>query len=120
MGEDLKELQRENKRLNRTKMWALKQYPCSDCKLRWHPEVMTFDHIDRKTVTKNKNAKNISAVTYYKPEIFTRLLKNMSVVCLNCHRIREIKRDITNPKVTIIFREESNKLLSELKQGALL
>lgn len=119
-NEQLKEYKDENRRINRERIWLLKQQPCSDCKLQWHPQAMTFDHIDRRTVTKNKNAKSISTVVYYKPEIFSRLLKNMSVVCLNCHRIREIKRDIDDPKVSMTYREESAELLTKLKLGALL
>lgn len=112
---------RENTERNKNKMWEIKTtQPCADCGLRWHPQALSFDHIDRRTVTKNKNAKSLNTISYYKPEMFDRQLKNMSLVCLNCHRIREIKRDIDHPLVNKHKQPEVKVWLEKCKKGALL
>jgi hypothetical protein len=119
-AEGRKERKRQNAVINRAKMWELKKRPCADCHLRWHPMCMTFDHIDRRVPFKNPAAKNISSVVSFQPDMFNRLLMNMSVVCLNCHRIRELKRDIDDPKMAQVNREEARQLLDMLTKGGLL
>lgn len=42
-----KDRQVQNREINQKRMWKLKQQPCTDCELRWHPHCMSFDHIDR-------------------------------------------------------------------------
>lgn len=93
--------QLENKEINQKRMWKLKQQPCTDCGLRWHPHCMTFDHIDRKGMKVSSKGKpvGINQVTYWNPKIFNMQLELMDVVCLNCHIIREAKRDMDDPKI---------------------
>jgi hypothetical protein len=98
--------QKENTETNFKRLWRLKQQPCADCGLRWHPHAMTFDHVDRKglkyktTKTGHKKPVNIGDCLYWNPVAFTAQLKLMDVVCRNCHLIREAKRDINDPKVS--------------------
>lgn len=99
-------LQKDNTETNFKRMWKLKQQPCADCGLKWHPHAMTFDHRDRKSlkysITSEGNKKPVSlgAILYWKPEAFDAQLELMDVVCRNCHMIREAKRDIDDPKVS--------------------
>ena len=105
--EDVRYLQqRDNIEVNFKRIWKLKQQPCTDCRLRWHPHAMTFDHRDRKglkykvTKTGSKKPVGISECLYWNPVAFNEQLKLMDVVCRNCHMIREAKRDINDPKVS--------------------
>jgi len=93
--------QRENRIINRERMWKLKQQPCGDCGLRWHPYCMTFDHVDRQSMRTTKSGRpvTLNSVTYWNPEVFNMQLELLDVVCRNCHMIREAKRDIDDPKV---------------------
>lgn len=96
-------LQRANTETNFKRMWKLKQRPCTDCGLRWHPYTMTFDHVDRKSMKYHSNGTkpvNIGECLYWKPEVFNMQLKLLDVVCRNCHMVREAKRDINNPKIS--------------------
>lgn len=99
--------QNDNKKVNNALMWKLKQGPCTDCKLRWHPRVMTFDHVDRKSMkyTAKGRPVKINTITYWNPSIFRLQIKKLDVVCLNCHRIREDKRDMNNPMVKPDMKE---------------
>lgn len=95
------ERQAKNKEINQKRMWKMKQEPCADCGLRWHPYAMSFDHIDRKGMKTNSKGKvtPLNQLTYWNPTVFNMQLKLMDVVCRNCHMIREAKRDINDPKV---------------------
>ena len=67
----------------------LKDKPCTDCKKKYPPYVMDFDHI-------NKDNK-IANVSYLKRHrvAFDKILKEVDkceLVCANCHRIRSYKR----------------------------
>lgn len=115
-----KEQQAQNIVANQERIWKLKLGPCADCKLRWHPSVMTFDHIDRRSVTKNKAAKNINSVLYYNPDMFSSVLRHMSVVCMNCHFVREMRRDLNDPKYNKRKRDEIIALFEQLTRGALM
>ncbi len=98
--------QRSNTEINFKRLWKVKQQPCVDCKLRWHPHAMTLDHKDRKsmkysiTSDGNKKPVSIGAVLYWNPKIFNEQLKLLDPVCRNCHMIREAKRDMNDPKVS--------------------
>ena len=115
-----KERLRENTAINKEKMWQAKLQPCSDCGLRWHPHTMTFDHIGRSAKTKNKNAKTLASLVYYNPILFQRMLNGCSVVCRNCHNIRELKRDMHDVKVSKYRKEEMSEYLKQCTAGALL
>lgn len=101
LSEEYRNQLKNNTEINRKRMWKLKQQPCTDCGLRWHPHAMTFDHKDRKALKYTKAGKiiGINATTYWNPEIFNKQLEMMDVVCKNCHLIREAKRDINDPKI---------------------
>lgn len=70
-------------------VWKLKQVPCKDCGLRFHPYIMDFDHLPG---SKKEFAVSVMA-SRKKPE--ASILKEASkcdVVCSNCHRKRTILR----------------------------
>jgi len=75
-------------RNNRVKFELLAQ-PCVDCKIQWHPLVMTFDHTDR-----SKKRNEISKLLVCAPEEFDAEVAKCDVVCRNCHQIREYLRDL--------------------------
>ena len=91
----------QNKEVNQKRMWKLKQQPCADCGLKWHPHCMSFDHVDRTGMKLNAkgNPVGINTCTYWNPVAFNKQLALMDVVCKNCHLIREAKRDLNDPKV---------------------
>lgn len=120
LSQSEKERLRINIAINRTKMNEAKKKPCHDCGLYWHPYALTFDHVKRSAVTKNKNAKSMSAILSYKPEIYQRMLNVTHVVCYNCHKIRELKRDIDDPKFSKANRDEYINALENCDKGALL
>ncbi|CAB4132389.1 hypothetical protein UFOVP253_13 [uncultured Caudovirales phage] len=95
--------QKDNTESNFKKMWKMKQFPCADCKLRWHPHAMSLDHVDRKSMKYHPGTEkpvNINACLYWNPVAFNKQLQLMEPVCRNCHMIREAKRDIDDPKVS--------------------
>lgn len=109
-------LLRQNAIINKQKLWDLKQQPCGDCKLRWHPSCMSLDHVGRAP----HNYPNIANVTYWEPDIFDHELSKCEVVCKNCHIIRELKRDISNPTISKYRKEEVKKLINQTVRGGLL
>jgi hypothetical protein len=115
----IKEQQRNNKLVNDKRLWKLKQSPCVDCGLRWHPHCMTLDHIDRKGLkvdTKN-NPVSIASIKYWNPKRFNEQLKLMDLVCRNCHMIRELKRDINDPKIKPDIKHLYVKYLEKCNGG---
>jgi hypothetical protein len=83
---------------NRTVNWPilLKAYSqhCADCGLRWHPAIMTLDHIARdgyKTSTGKRM--HPSEMVKYPPPTFLAELRKCEPVCRNCHTMREFVRD---------------------------
>lgn len=117
--------QKENTEVNFKRLWKLKQQPCTDCGLKWHPYAMTLDHRNRKgmkySTTKEGNKKPVSigAVLYWNPKVFNMQLKLMDVVCRNCHMVREAKRDVNDPKIS--FRNKHLfPMWFEKCQGALI
>jgi hypothetical protein len=115
------DLQQENKQINQKRMWRLRQQPCTDCGLKWHPRVMTFDHLDRKGMKYHASGKpvKLNELTYWQPKVFNMQLKQMEVVCMNCHRIREDKRDMNNPMVKPNMKEHFEEWFKKCK-GALV
>ena len=115
------EVQRENTERNFKRLWKLKQQPCADCGLRWHPHAMSFDHIDRTGMKLKANGKPVSIgeCLYWNPVAFNKQLKLMDVVCRNCHMVREAKRDIDDPKVSFRNKAEFPKWFDKCK-GALV
>ncbi len=99
-------LQKQNVEINFKRLWQVKQRPCADCGLKWHPHCMSLDHKNRKSMkyTVNtlgeKKPVNIGKVLYWKPYVFNMQLKEMDAVCKNCNMSREAKRDTSDPKVS--------------------
>lgn len=79
--EEEKARQEQNASMNQATFWNARKQPCAGCGLKWHPAAMTFDHGDRRTVTKNKNAKNINAILCWNPMMFNRQLKAGQFLC---------------------------------------
>lgn len=90
-----------NTEINFQTLWQRKLQPCTDCKLKWHPHVMTFDHPARKSLHYTKgHPLTIGNALWFKPEDFNPYLDSLEVVCRNCHMVREAKRDIDDPKIS--------------------
>ena len=106
----------QNVEANEYAMWEMKKKPCADCKLRWHPSVMTFDHIAR---TQHKYAA-IASIKQWQPKLFQAELKKCSVVCKNCHFIREMKRDLLNSDYAKRTRTQIEDQLALTSAGALI
>jgi hypothetical protein len=67
----------------------IKNVPCLDCGLKFHPCAMDFDHRDPKT-----KKEVVSRVGYFRTK--KKLLEEISkcdIVCSNCHRLRTFKRN---------------------------
>lgn len=119
LEEEKEQLQR-NSEINREKLREARLQPCHDCGLRWHPAVMTLDHVGRKSSFKNKNAKTMSSILYYQPELFQRQLNLCQPVCKNCHFLREVKRDLDDVKFSKHHRDEWILWLDKCSKGALV
>jgi ABC-type taurine transport system substrate-binding protein len=87
-SETYKQAYRHNAKINVPKIIAAKQRPCADCGLRWHPSVMTFDHLDRGDKFKDANQ-----IAWFSSEDFDAEMAKGEWVCQNCHIVRELKRD---------------------------
>lgn len=66
-----------------------------DCELRWHPMVMTLDHRNRATKYVSSTGKRMepNKMLTYDPLVYKQMLDELDPVCMNCHRIREERRD---------------------------
>lgn len=91
-------------------------HPCADCKLRWHPSVMTFDHIARTHHTYS----SIGSIKQWQPRLFRAELNKCSVVCKNCHYLREVKRDLLSPAYAKRTRDIIEEQLALTSRGALI
>lgn len=83
-----------NRRHNIKVLMHAYEQPCADCKMLWHPFVMTLDHTERdgyKTSTGKR--KHPSEMLGYPPELFVAEVSKCEVVCTNCHHLREWLRD---------------------------
>ena len=68
-------------------MQAKKVNPCTDCKKKYHPVCMDFDHV------RGIKSGNIATIAKYKSRVdLEKELKKCQLVCSNCHRLRTHKR----------------------------
>jgi hypothetical protein len=83
------------KNINRETYMEKKNVPCTDCGMRYHPAVMTLDHVDRKNPyrTHNDKRKSPAEMLQYPPETFNKEIEPLEPVCRNCHFLREFIRD---------------------------
>ena len=66
----------------------LKSKPCADCRKKYPPHCMDFDHIKKgKRFNISEGARNNYSITTIRAEI-----AKCEVVCSNCHRIRTHSR----------------------------
>lgn len=102
---------------NITRFKALSQ-PCEDCNIAWHPLVMTFDHNDRSTKFKAP-----AMLLTHHPSVYNAEIAKCSVVCRNCHQIREYLRDLGSLDISdykINRYKYYEKLIPYLCGGAIL
>lgn len=66
----------------------IKDVPCSDCKQKYPPYVMDFDHRDRKF--KEIDVGRMINGGWSKKNV-DREIRKCEIVCANCHRIRTYK-----------------------------
>lgn len=85
---------KEHRKVNRPLLLELYSQHCSDCRLYWHPAVMTLDHTARDGY-KTSTGKRIhpSSMVEYPPALFREELAKCEPVCINCHTMREFVRD---------------------------
>lgn len=106
----------ENTRANYPLMIGAKSKPCMDCKILWHPAVMTLDHRNRETkyVTHNGRRVDPSAMLSYPTQTFLEMLLLCDAVCSNCHKIREMRRD------KVAFHPRWKMFTYRLSNGAMM
>jgi hypothetical protein len=73
---------------NRAKLDAIKAVPCADCKQRFPPVCMDFDH--RPSETKKRD---VSAMMHRPWQTVLLEIAKCDLVCANCHRIRSATRE---------------------------
>ncbi len=86
--EAYKVAEEKTKRNRKQFFWSLKNNPCVDCGLRFHPVAMDFDHLP--------GYKKLSVNGLYcmaKQKLLDEI-KKCELVCANCHRIRTWNRRI--------------------------
>lgn len=71
------------RKARRNKTDELKKVPCMDCKRKFPPYVMDFDH--REGTDKVANVSLLVTVSW--PKMLEEI-KKCDIVCANCHRIR--------------------------------
>ncbi|HEX7964005.1 MAG TPA: hypothetical protein VF466_05470 [Candidatus Saccharimonadales bacterium] len=85
---------KEFKRINEPLLFARYLEHCADCGLRWHPAIMTLDHVNRDGYhTSTGKRVHPSSMVEYPPKLFRAELKKCEAVCMNCHAMREFVRD---------------------------
>lgn len=106
----------QNKEVNQKLMIDMKDVPCADCRLHWHPACMTFDHLGRQGKYRSSAGRVMqpNKMLTYDPLAFKVMLEGCAVVCMNCHRIREMRRD------NVLETERWQKWSAFLQRGALL
>lgn len=101
----------------------LKCCPCMDCKKRFHPAAMEFDH------ARGKKKFEISRSAFWHDEAALREeLAKCDLVCANCHRVRTMVRlrekhptapylnhDFYNPKLHWRKRKQLNELIRTIR-----
>lgn len=68
----------------------IKDVECLDCKIKYPPPAMDFDHRDPS----NKSF-NISEARHINKNLLLKEIRKCDIVCANCHRIREASRRST-------------------------
>jgi hypothetical protein len=81
-------MRRETKTRKRVWLNALKDKPCWDCKHKFPPECMDWDHV---------RGEKLFCVGYADVQAISRVrvlaeIKKCELVCANCHRIRTTRR----------------------------
>lgn len=86
-----KDKYRDRSQLRRTsrlkKLHTLKDNPCVDCGIKYHPYAMDFDHISDDKIANVSKLLNKSSWRAILEEI-----AKCELVCANCHRIRTYNR----------------------------
>lgn len=72
----------------------LKREPCLDCGLKFHPEVMEFDHIGGGIKGGKQMAIAVLANTARSETVLLEEIAKCELVCANCHRIRTVIRRV--------------------------
>ena len=78
------------RKLLRTLVRQHKDKKCADCGKRYPPEIMSYDHLRDKRFNLGGSLRG-----YTKEDVLYEISK-CQVVCLECHREREIKRATYN------------------------
>ncbi len=68
-------------------LWLIKSNPCIDCKNKYHPFCMDFDHLKDKTKNISDMLNSGCSLDAIKKEI-----EKCELVCSNCHRLRTYNR----------------------------
>jgi len=71
----------------------IKHVPCTDCGVKYPPRVMEFDHLEPEQKKFTVSREMGRANTRVGQARILEEIKKCEVVCSNCHRLREIKRD---------------------------
>lgn len=80
--------QAERRQRNRDLINQLKDFPCTDCGVKYLPCVMDFDHINDD---KEFNVSHLVSECAKTEKILTEVAK-CELVCANCHRMRTYNR----------------------------
>lgn len=85
----------ERGKLRRTtrleQLHALKNSPCVDCGIKYHPYAMDFDHIGDDKI------ENVSKLLHKSSwEAVLAEIEKCELVCANCHRVRTYNRIYKN------------------------
>lgn len=89
----IKALERKNELVKnrhkklRDKIWVIKSDSCTDCKYRFHPFCMDFDHLENKEI----NIADMLSLNYSLKKVLEEI-KKCDLVCANCHRLRTWNR----------------------------
>ena len=78
---------RKHYRKKRQELFDIKDVPCFDCGIKYHPACMDFDH--REGEIKSFNIGRLSA--WNKKTLMIEVAK-CDIVCANCHRLRTFNR----------------------------
>lgn len=68
-------------------MWTLKDKPCVDCKVKYAPWIMQFDHLKDKEIDVSNAVSKL-----WSRERITQEVAKCELVCANCHADRTYKR----------------------------
>ncbi len=108
---DLAIRRRRSKLANQKLVRTLKSKPCTDCKKKFPPVAMDFDHV------RGKKYKNISALMVYPLEVLKREVAKCELVCAVCHRIRSHKRTMKSMRAGKMWWQDSAKLAIHKRRG---